>query len=220
MRTTVHILCALIASAIPTLAHAQGDLFALEEDAMQAAAAAVAPSVVRIETVGGLERVGRVLVSEGPTTGLVISPDGHILSSAYNFLGQPASVLVTLDNGTRKPAEIVARDNSRMLVLLKIETDEDLPVPEFAARDEIKVGSWSIALGRAHDAEGDPGAPVREVQRVADAEGLLDEHPLAGLPVRREEAADARSLEVVRDAEDAARGWLLVCHAPPYDRTT
>ena len=63
---------------------------------MREAVARVAPSVVRIETLGGVERVGRLLVGEGPTTGLVVSADGFIVSSAFNFIQQPTSILVTL----------------------------------------------------------------------------------------------------------------------------
>ena len=65
------------------------DLEGLEETAMQAAVATVAPTVVKIETIGGLERVGQVLVGTGPTTGLVVSDDGYIVSSAFNFIQQP-----------------------------------------------------------------------------------------------------------------------------------
>src|SRR5881394_1695670 len=56
-----------------------------EEHAIKQAAAVVAPSLVRIETVGGLDRVGQVLTVTGPTTGIVVSPDGYIISSAFNF---------------------------------------------------------------------------------------------------------------------------------------
>ena len=41
------------------------DVAALEEAAMSAAVDRVAPSVVRIETFGGLERIGRVLLGDG-----------------------------------------------------------------------------------------------------------------------------------------------------------
>ena len=54
------------------------------------------PSVVRIETVGGLERVGEMLVGTGPTTGLVVSADGYIVSSAFNFAQKPARSWSTL----------------------------------------------------------------------------------------------------------------------------
>src|SRR6059058_4736077 len=75
------------------------DLEALEEQAIKQAAAVVAPSMVRIETVGGLDRVGQLLTGTGPTTGIVVSADGYIISSAFNFVSKPAAVLVTLPDG-------------------------------------------------------------------------------------------------------------------------
>lgn len=54
---------------------------------MNAAVAKVAPSVVRIETLGGRENVGDLLVSEGPTTGVVVGEEGYIVSSSFNFRG-------------------------------------------------------------------------------------------------------------------------------------
>src|SRR5262245_18693116 len=48
---------------------ADGKLEALEELAFKQAAALVDPSLVRIETVGGLEQVGEVTLGTGPTSG-------------------------------------------------------------------------------------------------------------------------------------------------------
>lgn len=129
------------------------DIAALEEQSMNAAVAKVAPAVVRIETVGGLDRVGELLLGDGPTTGMVVDADGFIISSAFNFLRKPSSILVTLPSGKRTPAEIVARDHSRMLVLLKVTTDEPLQVAEAVPLDEMQVGQWAIAVGRALDAQ-------------------------------------------------------------------
>ena len=134
-----------------TFATAQDDLQALEEQAMKAAVARVAPSVVRIETLGGLEQVGRVLVGTGPTTGLAVSEDGYILSSAFNFIQQPSSILVTLPSGKRAAADIVARDRSRMLVLLKANSSEKFVVPQAVPRSEMVVGQWAIAVGRTFE---------------------------------------------------------------------
>src|SRR5688572_14691186 len=75
----------LITSVLGSSAMAQDDLAVVEERAMQAAVARVAPSVVRIETVGGIERLGGVLFGAGPTTGVIVSADGYIISSAFNF---------------------------------------------------------------------------------------------------------------------------------------
>ena len=66
----------------------------------------MAPSVVRIETLGGLETVGNLLVGTGPTTGLIVSSDGYVISSAFNFINKPTQILVYLADGTRLPAQL------------------------------------------------------------------------------------------------------------------
>jgi len=128
-------------------AHA-ADVDLLEQQAWRAAVDAVSDSVVQIRLVGGLDRVGKTLLARGPTTGLIVSEDGYLVSSAFNFAGQPTSILVRLASGQQLPAKIVARDKNRMLVLLKVETDSPLPVAEAAPESEMHVGQWAIALGR------------------------------------------------------------------------
>ena len=130
---------------------AQDDLLELEEQAIRAAVERVAPSVVKIETIGGLEVVGKLLVGTGPTTGLAVREDGYVISSAFNFVQKPSSILVTLPSGARAAAQIVARDQSRMLVLLKVQAQEKLIVPQVAPRGEMTVGQWAIAVGRTFD---------------------------------------------------------------------
>jgi serine protease Do len=124
------------------------ELITKEEAALRAAAENVADSVVQIRTIGGLDAVEGTLLADGPTTGLIISADGYILSSSYNFVQQPASILVTLPSGKQAPAELVATDHSRMTVLLKVNGASDLPVPTFAPVEEIKPGQWAVAVGR------------------------------------------------------------------------
>lgn len=161
--------CAL-AGLLLSVATADDDLSLREEEAIQAAALRVAPSIVSIETVGGLERVDQVLLGTGPTTGLIVSPDGYVITSSFSFAQKPASVLVVLADGPRLPAEVVATDHSRLLVLLKIDAGRPLPVPEAVEEAEIRVGWWSIAVGRAFDVE-QPNLSlgiVSAVDRVGD----------------------------------------------------
>lgn len=147
-------LCFLL-FACGSSAHAQQSpsLSALEESALRAAAQNVAASVVQIRTIGGLDTVAGSLLPDGPTTGLIISADGYIISSAFNFVQQPASILVTLPSGKQAPAELVATDHSRMLVLLKVTGVTDLPVAPMVPVDEIRPGQWAIAIGRTFYAE-------------------------------------------------------------------
>jgi serine protease Do len=155
----------LVALAFLASPLAAQDLQELEEQAVLSAVGVVAPSVVKIETLGGLEKVGGVLVGTGPTTGLVVSEDGYVISSAFNFIQQPSSILVTLPSGNRAAAQIVARDHSRMLVLLKVNAKESLTVAQAAPRSEIRTGQWSIAVGRTFD-QPEPNLSVGVVSAV------------------------------------------------------
>lgn len=152
--TVVFVACLLgtacVVSGFPAAAHAQ--LGRLEEQAFKEAAALASPAVVRIETVGGLDRVGNVLTVTGPTTGVVVSSDGYIISSAFNFISRPASILVQLPDGRRFAAEQVATDWLKMLTLLRIDADDLTPTTP-APTDSLRVGQWAIAMGRTYDPE-------------------------------------------------------------------
>jgi len=132
---------------------AAGDADSQEQAAFEAAVNRVAPSVVQIETVGGLEKIEGVLFGTGPTTGLAVDPRGYIVSSAFNFVNKPTSILVRLADGDRKPARLVATDHSRMLVLLKVDVDKPLPVCKIAPQREMRVGQWAIAVGRTFESD-------------------------------------------------------------------
>lgn len=124
----------------------------LEQQAFNAAAESVAECVVQIRTVGGLDQVNGQLLAQGPTTGLIVTSDGYIVSSAINFAQRPSSILVRLSDGEQHPAELIGRDANRMLVLLKISTERLLSTPEAAPLSQLRVGDWTVALGRTYDA--------------------------------------------------------------------
>ncbi|MGD0383800.1 MAG: PDZ domain-containing protein [Thermoguttaceae bacterium] len=147
------IVLGVICLAMISVAAAVGDLDALEQRAINDAVDRVAPSVVRIETIGGLEQVEDVRFGAGPSTGLIIDPDGYIVSSAFGLSNKPTSILVRLPDGTRKPAKLVATDHVRMIALLKIDADKPLPVCEISPSAEMRVGQWAIALGRAFEGD-------------------------------------------------------------------
>lgn len=129
------------------------------------------PSLVRIETVGGaqpiiplfiddgeseaplrepeqfVDRPGSdFVVADGPTTGLVYSPDGYIISSSYNFVREPALISVVLHDGRRLAADLIARDQVRKIALLKVDAN-DLTVPHWVDEYDVRIGQWAVALG-------------------------------------------------------------------------
>ncbi|MEX0776876.1 MAG: trypsin-like peptidase domain-containing protein [Phycisphaeraceae bacterium] len=124
--------------------------------AFRAAVDRIAPSMVTIDTYGAIllgrsaKKGGIQALSapgEGPTTGLIVSPDGHILTSTYNFIRKPSIITVTLADGSQHVATMLGKDETRKLTLLKIDGVKDLPVPVMAASDEVRVGQWAISVG-------------------------------------------------------------------------
>jgi len=87
------------------------------------------------------------LVADGPTTGIIYSSDGWILTSSFNFIRDPSHVTVRLADGRQFVAELVARDRVRKLAMLKVD-GTDLPTPEWVSPAEIQVGRTALALGR------------------------------------------------------------------------
>lgn len=137
------------------------DINDLHQQATKAAAKAAAPSVVQITTTGGADLIvagpkgATFRKALGPTTGVIVSSDGYIISSAFNFVNQPTNILVAVP-GHQEPyvAKRVATDKSRMLTLIKIDA-KNLPVPAYVPKKELSVGQWAIALGRTLDLQRD-----------------------------------------------------------------
>jgi S1-C subfamily serine protease/acetyl esterase/lipase len=159
----------LIAAIVLGLSRAQApdddELNALQEKAMKAAALKVAPSVVQIETTGGTELISTggpkgamIRKGVGPTTGLIVGADGHIITSSFNFANKPTAIRVRVPGKGLFPARIVASDQTRMLTLIKIDAD-NLPVPTPTPKKSIQVGQWTVALGRALDVAIDSNLP-------------------------------------------------------------
>jgi len=123
-----------------------------EQDPVLAnAVARIAPALVRIDTIGGAERIAGLRLAPGPTTGLVVDSDGWIISSSFNFVRQPSSILVTFADGTRRPAQRVATDHSRKLTLLRVENPPPISLPEPRLASDVQVGQWALAVGRTYD---------------------------------------------------------------------
>ena len=143
-------LCLFFCNASLFADETRADVEKAEEQAFKQASALASQSIVRIDTVGGLDVVGNILTSTGPTTGVALTKDGYIISSAFNFISKPTSVLATLADGQRLPAKIVATDKLRMITLLKVDVDNLIPA-KAAKNADVKVGQWALAMGRTYD---------------------------------------------------------------------
>ena len=124
----------------------------LTSQAFRAATKRAVRSLVSIESFGGSSvKAGRIggirKQGEGNTTGVVISPDGHILTSTFNFIREASVVIVKTHQGDERVAQILGRDDTRKICLLKIDDVAGLAVPEMQPVQDVKVGQWAISLG-------------------------------------------------------------------------
>lgn len=138
---------------------------------IQAAVQALAPGLVRIETVGGAQPQEGVdedgpeteaprpraapfrdtpgssfRLADGPTTGVIWSADGLIVTSSFNFVRDPLVISVVLPDGRRVAADLVARDQVHKVALLKVDAT-GLHVPRWAPMSDVRVGQTTLALG-------------------------------------------------------------------------
>ncbi len=83
---------------------------------------------------------------KGLGSGFIISEDGYILTNEHVVDGA-VEILVTLNDGTKYPAQIVGLDRTTDIALLKINpTKKVTPIP-FGDSDDLIIGEWTIALG-------------------------------------------------------------------------
>jgi serine protease Do len=128
------------------------DAMVLTAAAFRQAAERIRPSLVTIESFGGVSAVqGRIggirKQGEGNTTGVLISAEGHIVTSTFNFIQLPPVITVITADGERRVASLLGRDEIRKICLLKVEPFSGIQVPELVELDDIRIGQWAISVG-------------------------------------------------------------------------
>ncbi len=84
--------------------------------------------------------------TQGAGSGVIIDEDGTILTNNHVVEGA-REVTVTLDDKREFEASVVGVDPKTDLAVLKIDTQEPLPVAAMANSDQIQVGDWVMAIG-------------------------------------------------------------------------
>jgi len=91
---------------------------------------------------------GFLRAEDAPSTALVVSADGWVVTSTFNLGKNPKYIKVRLHDGREFPATMHGRDLSRGIALLKIPA-EKLAVAAVADVKAARVGQWTLALGRS-----------------------------------------------------------------------
>ena len=82
----------------------------------------------------------------GTGSGVIISPDGYIITNNHVIEGAQ-SIEVTTNNNKTFEANLVGTDPVTDIALLKIESDEELTYTTFGDSDTAKIGEWVLAVG-------------------------------------------------------------------------
>jgi serine protease Do len=83
---------------------------------------------------------------KGLGSGVVISTDGSILTNNHVIDGAD-QIKVKLSNGKEYDATVVGRDPKTDLALIRIKGAPDLQALKLGNSDDLKVGSWVMAVG-------------------------------------------------------------------------
>lgn len=84
-------------------------------------------------------------ISVGYGSGVVISPDGYIVTNNHVVEGA-SKIEVTFNDKHKRTATIIGNDPSTDLALIKVEA-HDLEYLTFADSDKVRVGEWVLAVG-------------------------------------------------------------------------
>jgi serine protease Do len=100
--------------------------------------AQVQPKIVKIYGAGGLRGL------EAYQSGLIVSPEGHLLTMWSHVLDTDA-ITVTLADGRKFPAKLLGADPHLEVAVLKIDA-KDLPAFRMEDAVEVEVGARVLAL--------------------------------------------------------------------------
>ena len=85
-------------------------------------------------------------------SGFIISPDGYVVTN--NHVVAPArpdavveQITVTLSDRSEYDAEVVGRDQTADIAVLKINPTRPLPFVRFGDSTRVRVGDWVLAIG-------------------------------------------------------------------------
>jgi Do/DeqQ family serine protease len=89
-------------------------------------------------------RSQRSLIGTG--SGVIISPDGYIITNNHVIAGAQ-SISITTNHNKTYDAELVGTDPKTDIALLKIDANGNLPFTTFGDSNNARIGEWVLAVG-------------------------------------------------------------------------
>lgn len=149
LRFTLLVLVLVSACAVGSGAQSAGTEAPEElRRAVEAAAAAVTPALVRIHVVEGNYYGGRETKSEAIGSGVIYTKEGHVITN-HHVTGNAKQMLCTLADKDEIDAELVGTDPLTDTAVIKLRPGEsrEFPVAKFGDSSKLKVGDYVLAMG-------------------------------------------------------------------------
>ena len=86
----------------------------------------------------------------GTGSGVIISPDGYIITN-YHVIENSTEVIVTTNDNREYETEIIGFDEVNDIAVLKIDTDSNLDYIFFGDSDSTLIGEWVLAVGNPYN---------------------------------------------------------------------
>lgn len=130
----------------------------------------VGPQIVDINTQMGYQS------ATGAGTGIVIDPNGVVLTNNHVVAGATSISAVDVGNGQTYPADVIGYDRSHDVAVLQLAGAGGLPVANIGDSGQVHIGEPIVALGNAGGTGGAPsavpGSVVAMNQSVSAADSL------------------------------------------------
>lgn len=110
-------------------------------------------------------------IKEGSGSGVIVSPDGLILTAAHVATGVKKKVTVILEDGTRLKAETLGLVADKDAAMIRILEKGIYPFVEIDRAEATKLGDWVFALGHSGGFDKERGSVVRlgRLVRIANS---------------------------------------------------
>ncbi|NIJ44967.1 Do/DeqQ family serine protease [Wenyingzhuangia heitensis] len=92
---------------------------------------------------------GRKYERVGTGSGVIISPDGYIITNNH-VIENASDIEIVLNNKKKYTAKLIGADKSTDIALVKIDA-KDLPFVTFGDSDISKIGEWVLAVGNPYN---------------------------------------------------------------------
>lgn len=129
----------------------------------------VTPGLVDINTT--LDYQGAV----GAGTGIVLDPNGEVLTNNHVIEGATEIKATSLANGRTYPVDVIGYDRTNDIALVRLRGATDLPVAALGTSSSVAVGDPIAAIGNAGGAGGAPSYAPGTVTQIGASVRASDE---------------------------------------------